>query len=53
MKKSTQILVGGLFLVAIVLGVEALFYSLNMDYGMTQAAGSALAGLVGAVKLVS
>jgi hypothetical protein len=53
MKKSTQILVGGVFLIAIVLGAESVFHSLGMDFGPTQVIGSAFAGLVGALKLVS
>lgn len=53
MRKSSKILVGGIFLIAVVIGAEAFFCSIGLEYGPSQLIGSALAGLAGAFKLVS
>ena len=53
MKKSSKILVAGLFLIVALLAGEALFSTLGLDFGITQAVGCFFAGLAGAFKLVS
>lgn len=53
MKKSTKILVGGTFLIGAFFGAEAIFASLGLAFGLPQMAGSAVAGLAGALKLTA
>lgn len=53
MKKSTNILVGGLFLLAVVLTAGLVFDCIGLDFGLTQLFGSVFAGLVGAFKLTA
>lgn len=53
MKKSTKILVGGLFVAVSFISADAAFAALGLAFGPGEMAASGVGGLLGAMRLVS
>ena len=53
MKKSTKFLVGSTFSLFVVFGAGELFQQIGLVYGLPQTIGAAVAGAIGATRLLS
>jgi hypothetical protein len=53
MKKSTKILIAGLFLLLAFFVAGGVFHAIGLEFGMKEMFGSACAGVIAALRLVS